>query len=147
MKISNSKDIFIREDVFSRFLVAKKIASSYGFDLIVFDGWRSIELQESLFWYYLKKFIVEKFNMKDVFSCADDVSDIKRIFLSLPENNQVLMMEANRSYVSWPSSDPFCPSPHATGGSIDVWLYRDNVPVNLGVPFIGWKKMLEHFII
>ena len=41
--------------------------------------------------------------------------------------------------MSWPLTDLCSPSPHATGGSIDVWLYKDGVPVNLGVPF-DWMK-------
>jgi D-alanyl-D-alanine dipeptidase len=49
------------------------------------------------------------------------------------------MREANRTFVSWPSKDPTCPSPHATGGAVDVWLVEEGSTANLGVPF-DWME-------
>ena len=37
--------------------------------------------------------------------------------------------------MSWSSISPKSPSPRATGGAVDVWLYKNEEPVNLGVSF------------
>lgn len=43
-------------------------------------------------------------------------------------------------FVSWPSSDVASPSPHTTGGAVDVWLRDESGKlVNLGVPF-DWME-------
>jgi len=92
-----------------------------------------------LFWYYMRLFTAEAFDKKDLFQPCTDTYDIESRFYSLPDDVQKPMLEANRTYVGWPSSDPSAPSPHTTGGAVDIWLYEGDVPANLGVPF-DWMK-------
>lgn len=139
LKLSDDQTIYLREQVLNRFLLARTFLREYGYDLIVYDGWRSVCLQTRLFWYYMKLFTVDKFSLGDAFKLCQTPSDIEKTFLMLPQSTQVALKEANRSYVSWPSVDPLCPSPHATGGAIDVWLYKNGTPVNLGIPF-DWMQ-------
>src|SRR5216683_3497682 len=135
MRLTNDTRTFLRRTVYGLFLIARLSLNAMGFDLKVYDGWRSVELQENLFWYYLKRFTASRFNLQEQFQNCYSGAQIKRQFLSLPEAKQEELKKANTLYVSWPSTDPKSPSPHATGGSIDVWLYRNDKPANLGVPF------------
>lgn len=139
MKLATSPQVYLRESVYKMFLEARHYLLQLGFDLKIYDGWRSVELQETLFWYYLQQFTVASFNLQDQFIDCKTTVQIKDRFLSLPSTLQAELKEANRQYVSWPSTNRRCPSPHATGGSIDVWLYRDGKPADLGVPF-DWME-------
>jgi D-alanyl-D-alanine dipeptidase len=135
MKLTDDPVIFLRKSTLDMYLDARRIVLSLGYDILVYDGWRSLVLQENLFWYYLKKFTVARFNVQEKFANAESPQEIEDLFNQLPESLRMSMKEANRTYVSWPSSNPLSPSPHSTGGSIDVWLYRNGQPLNLGVPF------------
>lgn len=117
-----------------------------GYDLRVYDGWRSTELQENLFWHYMREFTAKQFGKYDEIKNLSS-SEVKAHFENFPPELRVTMIGANRTYVSLPSKDVLCPSPHSTGGSVDVWLFKDGKAENLGVPLTGWKKMLEHFTI
>ncbi len=139
MNLSQDKRIFLRGTVLKMFLMAYGLLKNHGYDLIIYDGWRSVVLQENLFWYYLKAFTAAKFNLVDHFSTANTSSEIKTAFDNLPSQLREKVKEANRMYVSWPSSDPFRPSPHVTGGSIDVMLSCEGSLVDLGVPF-DWME-------
>ncbi len=139
LKVSDEPLLYLREQVLEKFMKARYLLMKYGYDLIVCDGWRSVELQTCLFWYYMKLFTADKFSLSRYFASCQTPKDIERVFLTLPESTQASLKEANRSYVSWPSTNPCCPSPHITGGAVDVWLYKDGCPVNLGVPF-DWMK-------
>lgn len=114
------EEIYLRKGLMERIFDVRTSLRPYGFDLVVYDGWRSVELQENLFWYYMSEFTAKKFD-RDYFSVSADL--------------QLQMFEENRKYVSWPSRDPSAPSPHATGGAVDLWLYKDGKPVDLGVEF------------
>lgn len=138
MKLIPDERVFLREGVLARFQCAQREARTQGYDLKVYDGWRSIELQENLFWFYLREFTAAKFELSQRFASLD-LGQVRDEFNGLPEVTQTSLREANRVYVSWPSKDPKAPSPHATGGAIDVWLYQNGVPVNLGVPF-DWME-------
>ena len=61
------------------------------------DGWRSLPLQQSLFDRY-----------------KDELAQ-KR-----PELDEEALRELARRFVAEPRSDPRCPSPHSTGGSVDL---------------------------
>lgn len=127
--------IYLRRTVYNMFLVAHGILRSWGYDLMIYDGWRSITLQEALFWHYLKEFSASKFDIEHVFAGCSRPADIKSVFLGLCPEVKCALLEENFTYVSWPSNDPSCPHPHATGGAVDVWLYQDGRPINMGVPF------------
>ena len=140
MLMTDDKKMYLREGVLLMFLRARDALKAMGYDLKVYDGWRSLQLQENLFWHYMKEFIVPKFfQLEKVFSQAITPKEIKTIFLKFPPTYQETLKEANRTYVSWPSANPKSPSPHATGGAVDVWLYKDGRPVNLGIPF-DWME-------
>lgn len=139
MKLVTDERLFARSGLYSRFLMARQEVQQHGYDLIAYDAWRSLELQENLFWHYMREFTAPKFGMKAEFARLTNYASIREYFESLTEETQELMRNANRTYVSWPSSDPKAPSPHASGGSIDVWLYKDGKPTDLGVPF-DWME-------
>lgn len=138
MRLTTDRRVFLRKQVYGRFLSAQGTLLREGYDLKVFDGWRSIKVQEALFWHYLREFTAAKFNLKDRFAGLS-IPEVRAAFESLPETRRAMLREANQTYVSWPSKDWRRPSPHATGGAVDVWLYEDGKPVNLGAPF-DWME-------
>lgn len=137
MGLSSDPKIYLRQGLLDRFLIAKEYVSKYNpeYYLVVYDGWRSLEIQEKLFWIYLKLYTIPKFKLERKFELTKNIEEIRLIFSELSTETQITLREANRQYVSWPSDDPLMPSPHFTGGSVDVWLHSKGVPVNLGVPF------------
>jgi len=139
MNLVTDERMFLREEVLEKVLLARQRIREIGLDLVVYDGWRSVELQENLFWFYMRAFTAAKFNKKDQFEKLNNFSEIKSYFESLSPETQSVMRDANRTYVSWPSKDPISPSPHATGGSVDVWLVQNGEEANLGVPF-DWME-------
>ena len=139
MGIGESPDVYVREQVAKRFMVAGSIVRQYGFDLVAYDGWRSLSVQSNLYWHYLKKFTAVDCGLADVFRDSITLLEIESRFNQFSADEQQRVHTANQTYVSWPSSDPLRPSPHSTGGAIDVWLHRDGMPVDLGVPF-DWME-------
>lgn len=139
MQLVDHERLYVRAQVLERLLAARSALQSKGFDLKLYDGWRSVELQENLFWYYMRAFTAARFNQKEQFDALTGFDAIRTYFGTLPQDLQTIMREANRTYVSSPSRDPVSPSPHATGGAVDVWLFQDGLPVNLGVPF-DWME-------
>ncbi len=87
----------------------------------------------------MRAFTAARFNKKKQFEKLKNFDEIKSYFESLSPEAQSVMRDANRTYVSWPSKDPISPSPHSTGGSVDVWLVQNGKEVNLGVPF-DWME-------
>lgn len=139
MKLVVDERMYLREGVLDRVIRVRERLSRFGLDLVVYDGWRSVELQENLFWFYMRAFTAGKFNQKEQFERLDGSAQIKAYFASLSPETRAVIREANRMYVSWPSKDPIAPSPHATGGAVDVWLIKNGAEVNLGVPF-DWME-------
>ncbi|HHH12558.1 MAG TPA: hypothetical protein ENJ77_01630, partial [Candidatus Moranbacteria bacterium] len=115
LKLSDEQTVCLRKQVLRQFMYARRLVRELGYDLIIYDGWRSVELQTKLFWYYMKLFTVDKFSLSHLFGECQTPGDVEKLFLSLPLPTQTALKEANRSYVSWPSVDPLCPSPHSTG--------------------------------
>lgn len=143
MNIGADTTMYLREGVLDKVLAAQKfIKELFSLDLMVYDAWRSYEVQEELFYLYLKKFTLQNFrqDIQDAFAAAETTRDIKAIFdLLLPEIQDELI-KANRRYVSWPSREKEKPAPHATGGAVDVWLHYGNQAIDLGVPFDHMEK-------
>lgn len=90
--------IFLRQDVAKRLLQAERLLPT-GYHLIIFDGWRSIEVQKSLYDEYYN-------SLKN----------------KLPNWDEVMLSEETQKYVSLPSNNPGNPSPHNTGGSVDLTI-------------------------
>lgn len=89
-------EIYLREGVFERLMKASE-ALPEGHRFVVLDGWRPLSLQQALFDRY-----------KDELAQAN------------PSLNEEQLMEQARRFVAEPRSNPAFPSPHSTGGSVDL---------------------------
>lgn len=105
-------ECLVREEVGRRLLQAAQSLPD-GLSLVVLDGWRPWQVQKQLFETYL---------------------DVLR--QRHPEASEEALRERTREFVSLPSVDPDSPSPHLTGGSVDVTLCGpDGVWLDMGTPF------------
>ncbi len=91
-------DCYVRSSVLGRLQQAATLLPA-GIELVVLDGWRPFRVQEYLF--------------------ETLVDALKRHFPD--EDEQGLLVRA-RHFVSPPSQDETAPSPHLTGGAVDVCL-------------------------
>lgn len=129
--------IYNRKTVVEKFLKAREqIMKKTNLCLIAYDGYRPLAVQEHLFYLYMKKFTVLKFKkIRKKFDLSCSLEDFIEAFSMLKNEERDLLIKANKQYVSFPSKGT-CPSPHATGGAIDVWLYdKSGEPVELGCKF------------
>ncbi len=92
--------LFARQSVVHRLLVAEQLLPA-GHHLLVFDAYRPYQVQKSLHDCYQQK-LREKYPARD---------------------NEILESETQK-YVSLPSIDPTRPSPHNTGGAVDVAIVK-----------------------
>ncbi len=92
--------LFARQWVVHRLLVAEQLLPA-GHHLLIFDAYRTYQVQKSLHDFY-KQRLREKYPAMD---------------------NETLESETQK-YVSLPSMDPARPSPHTTGGSVDVAIVK-----------------------
>ena len=95
---------FVREGV-EGLLRAVEASLPDGFGLVIFDGWRSLELQSELFHA----------------AYSDPL---------LPPG-----------YLAPPSEDDHLPSPHVSGGTVDLTLSFEGVALSLGTPFDDFTEM------
>ncbi|OGY93730.1 MAG: hypothetical protein A2406_04155 [Candidatus Komeilibacteria bacterium RIFOXYC1_FULL_37_11] len=146
MNITEDKRIFLREVTFLMFVKAYEILGGLGLELRIYDGWRPVSLQEQLYWLYMKQFTVCKFsNIAPLFSQAILATEIKNVFSLLVKKTQEILHKLNRRYVSWPSNNRDFPSPHATGGAVDVWILQNGKSVDLGVNFDSMEESAGAF--
>lgn len=103
--------IYVRASVAERLRHAQSLLPD-GMRLIVFDGYRSVAVQQALYDQFLSE-----------------------LRLLQPDWDDVQLREETEQYVSLPSTDPMCPSPHLTGGAVDVAIIRDNHMIEFGTPF------------
>lgn len=105
-------NFYIRKNVLNKLLYAASLLPN-GLRLMLLDAWRPRTLQAAL---------VESFN-----------ADIESRYPShTPEEKQKILS----LFVSPPSNDPYQPSPHMTGGSVDVTLCDESgIPLDLGTDF------------
>lgn len=89
-------ETYLREGVFERLLKASEHLPK-GCRFVIFDGWRPLSLQEDLFEQYKKEL-------------AD----------SNPELNDTALSEATARFVARPDRNLASPSPHSTGGAVDL---------------------------
>ena len=92
--------MFVREGVAEQLKFAQFLLPN-GMYLIVFDSYRLLEVQQSLFDKYF--------------------GDLQKKYPDW-DNNQLL--NETQKFVSLPSADPTRPSPHNTGGAVDVAVFR-----------------------
>lgn len=89
-------EIYLREGVYERLLRAAGHLPE-GYRLVVYDGWRSLDLQEDLFIQYKNELGIQN-----------------------PQLDDEELQELTKQFVAWPDSNPSSPSPHNTGGAVDL---------------------------
>lgn len=105
-------------ECYARAGVARRLAEAAavlpaGWRLVVFDAWRPLAVQQHLFDGYVATLRSEA-----------------------PDATQATLQTWAARYVAPPSVDPRCPSPHATGGAIDLSLLdADGAAVAMGTAF------------
>lgn len=92
--------LFARQSVARRLLAAEQRLPA-GHHLIVFDAYRPYQVQKSLHDFYKQK-LSEKY----------------------PDMDSETLEAETQKYVSLPSTDPTRPSPHSTGGAVDVAIVK-----------------------
>lgn len=100
------KECCVRETVAQQLCKASEMLPM-GWKIVIFDAWRSLELQQQIF---------EKYKAK-----------LKRKY---PEFSKHKLNQEVQKYVSLPSSNSSSPSPHVSGGAVDLSL-RDDSGKNL----------------
>lgn len=95
---------FVRESVAKTLREAQKLLPE-NLHLVVFDPYRTLKVQRSLYDQY-----------------HDQLKKVRSTW-----NEDELVAETQK-YVSIPSSDPTRPSPHNTGGSVDLAIYELSEP-------------------
>ncbi|SEI93559.1 D-alanyl-D-alanine dipeptidase [Azotobacter beijerinckii] len=91
-------DCQVRQEVFERLLRAAEYLPA-GLVLVVLDGWRPIAVQQHL--YRTLEAAMARHH---------------------PQADAATLQRLTRQFVSPPSTDPQAPSPHLTGGAVDVTL-------------------------
>lgn len=104
-------EVYVRSRVAERLRRASELLPP-SLLLLVLDGWRPLELQESLHEAYA--------------TALSDSTGLRGDELA----------RALRRFVTEPSNDPRCPSPHLTGGAVDLTLASsDGVALDMGSEF------------
>lgn len=118
-------ECFVRREVFDRLLEASRLLPD-GIRLVILDGWRPFIVQQYLFDTLLN--LIEH--------ARPELDDTERYAFA-------------RTLVSPPSTDPQAPSPHLTGGSVDVTLSDSQGRLlDMGTAFdeanpLSWTSALE----
>lgn len=108
-------DCKVRESIAKKLiLIANRLPD--GFNLLIWDSYRTIKTQKGLFDTYYNKF-KENCDLKDE-----------------------ELMEYTKKFVSLPSTDKRNPSPHNTGAAIDLTICDCNgTPINVGTYFDDFR--------
>jgi len=97
----------LREEVVKRLVkVHDYLISKSRFNLLIYDSWRPLEVQEFMF--------------KRAFLLECEKSDIDISFENIKSNPSIL--KKVEKFWAYPSHDNRCPPPHSTGGALDVSL-------------------------
>lgn len=103
---------YARETVYQKLYVAFKLLPP-GYRFVILDSWRPLKVQRALF-DYLK-------------------NELKKMYPSLSEEE---ITNKTLTYVALPSKDATKPSPHNTGGSVDLTIADENgLLLNMGTDF------------
>lgn len=92
--------LFARQSIARRLVAAEQLLPA-GLHLIVFDAYRPYQVQKSLYDFY-KQNLAKKH----------------------PDMHNEALDSETQNYVSFPSTDPSRPSPHNTGGAVDVAIVQ-----------------------
>lgn len=103
--------MYVRASVADKLLKAQSILPD-DLKLIVFDGYRSTQVQQALY---------------DQF-----IDELRRL---RPGWSDGQLQQETERYVSRPSRDGTQPSPHSTGGAVDVAIVREGRMIEFGTPF------------
>jgi len=108
----------LREEVVNRLVkVIDYLISKSSFNLLIYDSWRPLEVQEFMF--------------KRAFLLECDKSDIDISFENIKSYPSIL--KKVEKFWAYPSYDSRCPPPHSTGGALDVCLSdKDGNIVEMG---------------
>ena len=98
----------LRETVLSKLIKANEYLKSLNnqYNLIIYDSWRPIEIQEYLFYLAMKE-------------------EFRKLGLSLTKyeiNNHPEIIKKVEKFWAYPSLDSTCPPPHSTGAAVDLSL-------------------------
>ncbi|WP_319765093.1 M15 family metallopeptidase [Maridesulfovibrio sp.] len=105
-------DCYARDEIRKRLLVANSLLPK-GLRLIILDAWRSKETQTALFT-----------------ACS------KALEKAYPDIEADKIVKMTEEFVAPPSLSSERPSPHATGGAVDLTIASvDGVPLHMGAPF------------
>ncbi|WP_249977333.1 M15 family metallopeptidase [Vreelandella olivaria] len=105
-------ECFVREGVYRALLAAARSLPA-GIGIIVLDGWRPWRIQQ-----YLFETLQEAIRSRHPTLTEDE------------------LLVRTREFVSIPSRAPNAPSPHLTGGAVDVTLCdEDGIPLDMGTLF------------
>ncbi|MCQ9199386.1 MAG: D-Ala-D-Ala dipeptidase [Prochlorococcus marinus CUG1437] len=108
----------LREKVINRLVkVNDYLISKSSFNLLIYDSWRPLEVQEFMF--------------KRAFLLECKKSDIDISFENIKSYPSIL--KKVEKFWAYPSYDARCPPPHSTGGALDVCLSdKDGNLVEMG---------------
>ena len=108
----------LREEVVNRLVkVNDYLISKSSFNLLIYDSWRPLEVQEFMF--------------KRAFLLECEKSDIDISFENMKSYPSIL--KKVEKFWAYPSYDTMCPPPHSTGGALDVCLSdKDGNLVEMG---------------
>jgi D-alanyl-D-alanine dipeptidase len=108
----------LREEVVNRLVkVNDYLISKSSFNLLIYDSWRPLEVQEFMF--------------KRAFLLECEKSDIDISFENIKSYPSIL--KKVEKFWAYPSHDIRCPPPHSTGGALDVCLSdKDGNLVEMG---------------
>lgn len=105
-------DCYVRERIRDMLIEATNLLPE-GCKFVVWDTWRPLAVQE---FYYL--------HYKEIFR------------KEFPTFSEAELSEYTQKFFSLPSDDPTKPSPHNTGGSVDLSIVdKNSVPMNMGTEF------------
>jgi len=124
-KIKGALEIcYCRKGVAQKLVEAAKHLPK-GYKFLIWDTWRPIEVQQALFDNYKAKLLKNN-----------------------PSFERQIIQKETEKYVSLPSLDIFKPSPHLTGGAIDLTIIDEkgkNLDMGTGFDFFGEKAKTDFY--
>lgn len=109
---NSSNKMYLREETAQRLILAARLLPE-GYSLVVFDAYRPLEVQTAIF---------NRFK--------DELRS------QYPDVDEEEIIGTTEVYVALPSRDPKKPSPHATGGAVDLSICgSDRILLEMGTEF------------